>query len=52
MVSKIDLQLFQASLRIIDAELKKLHDDTIPQKVFDEIAAMELVIERDLQHEH
>ena len=51
MVSKIDLQLFQASLHVIDVELKRLHDDNIPQKVYDEISAMEQVIERNLQHE-
>lgn len=51
-MTKVDLQLFQASLRVITFELKQLHDDTIPKKVFDELSAMEVVIERDLPNEH
>ena len=51
-MSKIDLQLFQASLRAIVVELKQLHDSNIPQKVYDELSAMNLVIERDMQNNH
>ena len=51
-MSKIDLQLFQASLHAISVELEQLHYDKIPKKVFDELSAMELVIERDMQNEH
>ena len=50
MMSKIDIQLFQASLHAINAELKKIDVNNIPQKVFDELSAMEQVIKRNLQN--
>lgn len=50
-MTKVDLQLFQASLRVVEIELKKLHE-SIPQCVLDELSAMEIVIERNLANEH
>lgn len=50
-MTKIDIQLFRTSLRVVENELKPLHE-SIPQKVFDELQAMELVIDRDLKDEH
>lgn len=50
-MTKIDIQLFRASLRAVEVELKPLHE-SIPQRVFDELQAMELVIDRDLKDEH
>lgn len=48
-MSKIDLQLFQTSLRVVAFELGKIHD-VVPSKVFEELEAMDNVIERDLKN--
>ena len=50
-MTKADLQLFQASICAIERNLKPLYE-SIPQKVFDELDAMKLVIERNMQNEH
>ena len=46
-MTKVDLQLFQASLRVIKHELEKTGIE-VPKKVNDELQAMEQVIERNL----
>ena len=48
MLSKVDLQLFRASLRVISAELHSLPNGApVPERVFQELSCMDLVIERD-----
>ena len=50
-MSKVDMQLFLASLRVVKIELEPLHDK-VSKKVFDELDAMKRVIERDIPNEH
>ena len=46
-MTKVDLQLFKTRIRVIVNELDKLNTE-VPKKVYDEISAMETVIERNL----
>ncbi len=46
-MSKVDLQLFKASIRVIREELEKSSND-VPKKVNDELSAMEHLIEQNL----
>lgn len=48
-MTKIDLQLFRASLHAIENELSKMNED-VPKKVYDELSAMDKVIERNLNN--
>lgn len=48
-MNKVDLQLFRASLRAISNELSKLNEE-VPKKVYDELSAMDNVIERNLKN--
>ena len=53
MLSKVDLQLFRASLRVISAELHSLPNGApVPERVFQELSCMDLVIERDQTGDH
>ena len=48
-MNKVDLQLFRASLRAISNELSKMNED-VPKKVYDELSAMDKIIERNLKN--
>ena len=53
MLSKVDLQLFRASLRAISAELHSLPKGApVPDRVFQELSCMDMVIERDQTDDH
>lgn len=53
MLSKVDLQLFKASLQVISSELHSLPKGApVPERVFQELSCMELVIERDQSGDH
>jgi hypothetical protein len=49
-MTKVDIQLFQTSLRVVTSELEPFHNE-LPKKVYDELSAMETVIERELKNE-
>ena len=50
-MQKVDMQLFQASIRAIRIELSKI-ESPIPAKIYAELSAMEHVIERNIANEH
>ena len=53
MLSKVDLQLFRASLRAISSELHSLPKGApVPDSVFQELSCMDLVIERSQTGDH
>jgi len=47
MLSKVDLQLFMSSLRVVSSELEHLPPEAhVPKRVFEELSCMAFVIER------